>query len=261
VNSRDNQSSSFDRVASVSDVHGNAPALEAVLTDIAFSGAQALVVCGDTLPGPMPEEVLALLDDFTTTMPVLMLRGNADREVFSTATPLAPELRRSVEWTRMHTARDRLDRLAQLPIALELRVAGKSVCFCHATPHDDAHIFTVLSPPERVAKLVAPCAAETIVCGHTHMQFVRAVQPWTVVNGGSVGMPYEGRRGAFWALLGAREPQLRVTRYDLERAVERFRSSGYPETTEVVQMLLEPPSSDAVARHFERVSRKHAEER
>ena len=60
-----------------------------------------------------------------------------------------------------------------------------------------------MTPDEDVVRLIGDVDADLVVCGHTHMQFDRQLPRGVrVVNAGSVGMPYEGRRGAFWALLG-----------------------------------------------------------
>jgi hypothetical protein len=67
------------RIAAIYDIHGNAPALEAVFQDIAREHVNLIVVGGDVLAGPMPSETLALLLDCKT--PMLFIRGNADREI------------------------------------------------------------------------------------------------------------------------------------------------------------------------------------
>jgi diadenosine tetraphosphatase ApaH/serine/threonine PP2A family protein phosphatase len=90
------------------------------------------------------------------------------------------------------------------------------------------------------------------VLGHTHSQFDRRVGAKRVVNAGSVGMPYQGKPvGAFWLLLGADGVCLRRSDYDLDRAVERMRATGYPEAEDVAQILLEPPDPEWVADFFE----------
>jgi diadenosine tetraphosphatase ApaH/serine/threonine PP2A family protein phosphatase len=90
-----------------------------------------------------------------------------------------------------------------------------------------------------------------VVCGHTHRQFDRSAQRWRVINAGSVGMPYEGRRGAFWALLGP-DVELRWTDYDVDSALERLRAGGFAGTDEMLlESLIEPTDPDWVAGYFE----------
>ena len=71
-----------------------------------------------------------------------------------------------------------------------------------------------------------------------------------VVNAGSVGSPYEGRRGAFWALLGP-DVELRRTEYDVEAAVAAIRATGYPRADELAGWLLDPPDPDEISAFFE----------
>jgi diadenosine tetraphosphatase ApaH/serine/threonine PP2A family protein phosphatase len=91
-------------------------------------------------------------------------------------------------------------------------------------------------------------AAPVVVCGHTHMQFDRRIAGTRVVNAGSVGMPYEGAPGAYWALLGP-DVELRRTAYDLERAAELIRASGWPGAEEFVRenLLVVPSREEALA--------------
>jgi diadenosine tetraphosphatase ApaH/serine/threonine PP2A family protein phosphatase len=99
---------------------------------------------------------------------------------------------------------------------------------------------------------------DLVVCGHTHAQFDRRVGAKRVVNAGSVGMPYQGRPvGAFWLLLGADGVCLRRSDYDLDRAVEQIRATGYPDAEDMAQILLEPPDPVWVAEFFEQQAADH----
>jgi hypothetical protein len=93
--------------------------------------------------------------------------------------------------------------------------------------------------------------ARTIVGGHTHRQFDRTVGGRRFLNAGSVGRPYEGRPGAFWALLGD-GVSLRRSDYDVERAVELLTPTGYPDLADVLrESLTEPADPDQVSALFE----------
>ena len=106
--------------------------------------------------------------------------------------------------------------------------------FCHASPRSDEEIVTPLSPEARIAPMLAGVAQRTVVLGHTHVQFDREVAGRRLVNAGSVGMPYEGRAAAFWALLGP-GVELRRTRYDVTVTCARVRESGIPEAEEYAE--------------------------
>ena len=79
-----------------------------------------------------------------------------------------------------------------------------------------------------MAAALGPIAADTVVCGHTHVQFDRALDGFRVVNAGSVGMPYEGSPDARWALLGP-GVELLATPYDAPAALETLAATGYPD--------------------------------
>jgi diadenosine tetraphosphatase ApaH/serine/threonine PP2A family protein phosphatase len=126
------------------------------------------------------------------------------------------------------------------------------VLFCHGSPRSDEEIVTAATTEGRLREILAEVDQDLVVCGHTHAQFDRRVSAKRIVNAGSVGMPYQGKPvGAFWLLLGAGGVCLRRSDYDLDRALERIRATGYPETEEMAQILLEPPDPEWVASFFE----------
>lgn len=101
-----------------------------------------------------------------------------------------------------------------------------------------------MTPDERLRALLAGVDEQVVVCGHTHVQFDRAVDGIRVVNAGSVGAPYEAEPGAYWALLGE-DVELRRTEYDLEAAAAAIGASGYPRAADVSQYLAPDPARPA----------------
>lgn len=101
-----------------------------------------------------------------------------------------------------------------------------------AQPRSDTEIIIITATaPGRLRGILDGVKQPVVVGGHTHRQFDRRVDGWRFVNAGSVGMPYEGRPGAYWALLGP-EVQLRRTEYNLDRAIPVLRQGGYPDLDE-----------------------------
>ena len=185
------------RVAALYDVHGNLPALEAVLAEVPEDAA--IVIGGDVAAGPFPAETLERLRGVGDR--VHWLRRNADRELAPGETGNAPP--HLTEWIRARLSGEQIAFLFGLPPTVTLDVDGIGrVLFCHATPHSDMDIFTVVTPEARVASVFAGVDASLVVCGHTHMRFDRTIAGVRVVNPGSVGMSYEDEPGACWALLG-----------------------------------------------------------
>ena len=241
------------RVAAIYDIHGNLPALEAVLQDIRQAEVDHVVVGGDVLPGPMPRETLACLLDLD--IPIQFIEGNGDRAVreqmAGRETSTVPEqFRGIVRWVaqQLHPEHERL--LASWPKTLRVEIRGLGeVLFCHATPRNNTEIFTRLTPEDRLLPVFEGVEAPVVICGHTHMQFDRMVGRIRVVNAGSVGMPY-GEPGAYWLLLGP-GVQLRRTPYDLTRAAERIRDTNYPQAQEfAAHDLLQPRSERDILELF-----------
>lgn len=212
----------FDRVAVLSDVHGVLPALEAVLAEPDVAAADRIVLTGDITAGPQPTEVLALLRKQGER--VRWISGNADRELVEyrrgeradIPDPIGP-------FAAARLTDTDVEFLASLPTTLTLTVRGLGeVLLCHATPRDDEEVVLVDSRHDRWTEVLAavPENVRTIVCGHTHMPYVRLAHGRLVVNPGSVGMPY-GRPGAHWCLLGP-GADLRVTPYDIPAAARRL---------------------------------------
>ena len=212
------------RVAALYDVHGNLPALEAVLEEVERDGVDVVVSGGDLVSGPLGRACLERL----LAAGAIFVRGNADREV--------PEL---------------ADLVAQWVLTVELDVEDLGrVLFCHATPRSDDEIITRISSEERVAAALEGVGADVVVCGHTHVQYDLRVGALRVVNAGSVGMPYEGRRGAFWAVLGP-DVELRRTEYDVEAAARVLEATGYAGAADQIGWLLDPPDPDKTSEYFE----------
>jgi putative phosphoesterase len=179
------------RVATLYDLHGNLPALEAVLGEIPAEAT--IVVGGDVCAGGShPAETLERLRALGER--VLWLRGNADRELTPGEKGLAPE--EVIETTRAALAAEQIAFLHSLPTTVQI---GDTL-FCHATPRNDVDIFTERTPEEQIAHIFADIEAEIVVCGHTHTQFERTIAGKRVINSGSVGMPYEDAPGAYWTL-------------------------------------------------------------
>ncbi|MDQ3997821.1 MAG: metallophosphatase family protein [Gemmatimonadota bacterium] len=244
------------RLAALYDIHGNLPALEAVLREIRDADVDRIVVGGDVVPGPMPRETLACLLD--VDIPIQFIQGNGDRVVLAqmagTESSEVPEqFREVVRWTARQLRSEHERLLASWPKLLRVDVPELGdVLFCHATPRNDSEIFTRLTPDDRLLSVFEGLDASLIVCGHTHMQFDRMVGRVRVVNAGSVGMPF-GDPGAYWLLLGP-DVQLRRTTYDLAGAADRIRGTKYPQADDfAARNVLQPPSEEGVLEGFTKV--------
>ena len=230
------------RVATLYDVHGNLPALAAVLGEVAQIGPDAVVFGGDLFSGAFPRETLALARSIPDAR---FVRGNAD--------VLDPEAPEPFHWPYLQLTDEETAFAAgwEPTVTLEIDGLGRTL-FCHAVPANERDIVTQIAPDEVFAAAFGGADADVVVCGHTHMQYDRRADGVRVVNAGSVGMPYEGRPGAYWALLGP-SVELRRTEYDVEAAAATIRESGWSMADKfAAENVLTVPPPDEVAPFFER---------
>ncbi|MGP8001944.1 MAG: metallophosphoesterase family protein [Streptosporangiaceae bacterium] len=218
------------RVAVLADIHGNLPALDAVLRDVEAAGVDAVVLDGDLADGPMPGQTLDRLAGLGDR--AVWVRGNSDRslaEAFDgTFQPSGLATNASAEyyaWCAARITRSGRDLLAGLPLTVSLDIDGLgAVAFCHGTARDDNEFILVDSPVGHYQAAFAAVSEQTVVVGHTHMPFDRLAAGRRVVNPGSVGLGY-GHPGASWALLGP-DVVLRRTLYDTEAAAAALEAAA-----------------------------------
>jgi len=243
------------QIAALYDIHGNLPALEAVLDEFKTVRPDVIVVGGDVVSGPQPLAVLERL--LSLGERARFLRGNGDREVVTAfdGLPLPANLSEKgqevTRWVADQLNHEQRDLLASWPETLRL----DEILFCHATPRSDLEIFTPRTASERLAALFAEVDAQQVICGHTHMQFELRTGNIQILNAGSVGMPFMDQPGAYWLLLGPDGYEFRRTEYDVEAAAQKIRKSGYPQAEEFAERnVLHPPSVAAATDMLERMA-------
>lgn len=232
------------RIASLYDIHGNLPALEAALADVRRSGVDRIVVGGDLVPGPMPNECIDLL--CSVEIPIKFIRGNGDRVTLAASRgepiPEVPErFQPIVEWSAKALAPRNIERMTTWPanLAIDSPHLGR-ILFCHATPKNDTDVFLRTTDEDKLAAYLAGTDADLIVCGHMHMQFDRQVGSWRIVNSGSIGSPY-GEAGAYWLLIDE-DVERRKTVYDFEGAARLIVGTSYPQAEEYSRSIVAPNS-------------------
>jgi diadenosine tetraphosphatase ApaH/serine/threonine PP2A family protein phosphatase len=190
-----------------------------VLTDAREAGAQGFVLGGDyALLGAFPHETVELLRGLAASG-ITWIRGNTDRWLADASDVPESELNERALAHCRAALGEGAGELAALPATAEL----DGVLFCHASPRSDMASF-MPSAGEIDATLLADDDPDVIVFGHTHLQFRRPSGRHTLVNPGSVGMPFDGDRRAAYALWrGAGDFELRRVEYDSDAYARTLR--------------------------------------
>ncbi len=235
------------RYALLSDIHGNRPALEAVLRNIAArTDVDATYHLGDLVGySPWPNEVVTML----AAVGIAGVAGNYDSTVATdykhcgcrSESPRQEELAHiSYEWTRAHVSPVVKRALAGLPFRIDLRprgghVAGPTVTLVHATPTTNLVYVTEDRPDAFLSKMAqhTGLSAGSVLCfGHTHIPWHREVEGVHFVNTGSVGRPKDGDPRACYALLDVEAGAVNVAfvrvEYDVEEAARGVIAAGLP---------------------------------
>jgi predicted phosphodiesterase len=245
------------RIAALYDIHGNLPALEAVLAEIRAEGVDRVIVGGDVLPGPMPVETLDCLQRLE--VPVHFIHGNGETDVLTCLAgrdPVrVPEAHREpIHWCARQLSADQARSIGVWPLTFGLTADPLGeILFCHATARSDYEIFTRNTPDAGLLDWLEPHGAPTVVCGHTHMQFDRHVGSFRVINAGSVGMPF-GQPGAYWLLID-RAVELRRTAYDIVAAAQRISRTSFPGAREFARgSVVQPAGAEMMEALFDRAA-------
>ena len=235
------------KYALISDIHGNLPALEAVLASVdARADVDATYHLGDLVGyAPWPNEVAALLRE----RGIPGIAGNYDSTTAAdyphcgckADSPRGEELSHlSYEWTRDHVSPQTKRYLGELPFRMDLRPRGghksrPTLTLVHGTPTLNTLYWTEDRPDSfctKMAKAAGAKEGDLIAFGHTHKPWTREVEGVRFVNTGSVGKPKDGDWRAGYVLVEAAEEigpvEFVRVEYDLERAVEVVLGSDLP---------------------------------
>lgn len=243
------------RIGAVADIHGNLPALRAVVDEMRACHVDRVICCGDIASGPLPTQTIDYLLELE--IPFQSVRGNADRGAFWSYDGHQDHhtFHEDDIWTGTQLASNHRDYLAGLPPTITLEAAGLGrILVCHGTPRRDDEVVVETTPTAQLEDALADVEADIVLCGNTHMQFDRVVAGTRIVNVGSVGWPY-GTPGAYWALLDE-GIELRRTQYNLAAAERDLRAgSSWPRIETFLSYLSAPASREEAIAFFERATR------
>ncbi len=206
----------------ISDIHGNLPALEAVLEAM---GEVSTILCAGDIVGynPYPREVI----DMVISRGIVCIRGNHDRAVlgedYSRFNPYAAAAAR---WTRRQLDSRYLSFLESLPDSKILRVEGMKIAIHHGSPWDeDMYVYPDMVTEEYL-RFDNP---DILVLGHTHVPFIKKSPSGIVLNPGSVGQPRDGDWRASYAIIDGDEVRIHRVEYDVDEVYMRILDTNLPE--------------------------------
>lgn len=217
------------KTAAIYDVHGNIHALEAVLRVVAEMEVEQVIFGGDLVLGPFSTDCLEAA--LALAIPTAFIHGNCESLILShidkgMASELPPAVQEDIHWTSEQLTREQITKIRGWPMTVEFTLLPGKILFCHATPRDDSETFTLHTPESDLIQTFESIPQSIVVCGHTHMQFMRRIGTKSVINAGSVGMPYSDPR-AQWLLIDDHFHLMR-TPYDYTAAAKAVRLAKYP---------------------------------
>lgn len=218
-----------ERIALISDIHGNSDALGAVLRDCRDQHIAKYFCLGDlAFNGPFPAEAVDMVRSLRA---VTVIRGNTDE-----ALELIPEgesvAARKILWTRDELGKDRLRFLNELPLSAEIKAGNIVIRGFHASPEDPGRVLDETSPEEEFSGFFK-YRADLYCYGHIHRSLFRWIARTPFVNPGAVGFAIGADPMPHYAIIEAdgdavSSVDLRRVVYDADRAIERGSRAGMP---------------------------------
>ena len=232
------------KLAFISDIHGNANALDAVLNDINDREVDQVFVLGDLCyRGPEPQRALDLVRSLNSEV----IKGNADewvvRGVNEGEVPdhVREMMNQEREWTCSQLNEESVDYLRRLPTELKLEKEGLKIHAYHATPNS---LFEVVLPSESDEVLTAKMMAEEadiFIYAHIHRPYIRYINGKCIMNLGSVGLPFDGLPRASYAIVEIDEGKFQTSivrvSYDINQTIDQFMKSEYPNKEQLINLL------------------------
>jgi putative phosphoesterase len=228
----------MERVAVITDIHANLPALEAVVEHIEERGVDAIYCGGDLVGyGPHPNEVCALIED----RGIPTIYGNYDYAIGRDEEDCGCAYRdqhdrelgqQSIAWTLEHTDERSKAFMRGLPFDLRFELGGRRVRLVHGSPRKVNEYLFEDKPARTFERIAAGADCDVLVFGHTHQPWVREYGGVLFVNCGSVGKPKDGDPRAAFALLESEEDGVaaRIERveYDAQSVGREVAAAGLP---------------------------------
>lgn len=193
------------KIAVLSDIHGNAIALDYVIEDMKLQNACKCIILGDVVnKGPMPAEVMVKLHELTV---IGWIKGNTDawfEEVDDDWKPSSPkeeENYRYLMYSRDNLSMDTLSFLKELPHSLSIELYKKKILCVHGSPRSNTEGMDASAPEEEIKQAIIDVDKDIILCGHTHCPFIGEIGGKRIFNAGGIGISFDGDSRASYGIL------------------------------------------------------------
>jgi putative phosphoesterase len=225
------------RIATISDMHGNAVAFEAVVDDLKKQSPDAIIFLGDAvMRGPQPAECVELLYSLN---PLVAVRGNYDHMFTRFPKPdWKPQDARqemvfhAFEYDLNYLSQEDQQWLGNLAMEDRSDVNGTQIECYHAAPDSLIEVTYPWAPLDDLDKLHRDEKTKLVLFGHVHHAFVRQARGRLVVNSGSIGTPFDGDNRASYAVIDIEKDdiavQLRRVSYDIDKAIRIAKERSMP---------------------------------
>lgn len=234
------------KLAFISDIHGNALALDAVLNDIKAKNVDKVYVLGDICyRGPEPQRAL----DLIRSLDCDVIKGNADvwvvRGVQQGEVPdhVLELMNKERDWIVSQLSDESIDYLRELPTQLNLEVEGIRIHAFHATPDS---LFEVVSPSvsdETILEKLVTTEADLFIYAHIHKPYIRFINGKCIMNIGSVGLPFDALNKAAYSIVEITEGTIQTSNvrvsYDVQKVAEQYKNVGYPNAEMMSNVVLQ----------------------
>ncbi|MEK3885913.1 metallophosphoesterase family protein [Bacillus sp. FSL K6-3431] len=232
------------KLAFISDIHGNAIALDAVLQDIREKKVDAIFVLGDiSFRGPEPQRSL----DLVRSLNCKVIKGNADEwvvrglkegEVPDQALGIMTKER---EWTFSQLNEDSIEYLRNLPMELTFEVGGVNFHIFHATPNNLFEVVQPFESDDSLSKKLMINEADVYIYAHIHKPYIRYINGKCLINIGSVGLPFDGLNMSSYSIVDINDGKVQTSivrvDYDVDQVINQFRESDYPNVEIMTNVL------------------------
>ena len=214
-------------IAVISDIHGNLPALEAVLADIDSQDVDEIILAGDALNGgPSPRDILKIIYD----REIRMVVGNHEQYILDTIDnpdPMFPPEWGTSHWTKWQISPEDIYFLRKLPVIIE----RDDVIIMHAAPSNLFRGYYLDTSYEETRAIWGHLQQKYVVTAHTHLPLIAHWEDKVIINTGSVGMPLNGSTLANYVILSHIDErffiQQRNVAYDIDRTIQLAKESGF----------------------------------